>query len=438
MDMTEKTPKRTLISELLTGKHTKAHVKGWIKRKRDFKGTLIWLLRDGSGEMQAVLSSDAIADKKSYEAARKALTESSVELEGEVKDEPRAPGRKELHVTKVSLIHAGDEFPIGKDLSEEFLLDVRHLWLRSTKMQHGLKASAVVFEAFHDFCKRTGYLEVQCPMFVSGAVEGGSELFEVDYFGKKAFLTQSSQFYLEVYAHSLEKVYTVAPSFRAEPSRTRRHLTEFWHAEWETAFSGLDDLLDWEERMIKHIAQYVLDHAPAQLEYFGRKREELEKVVKTKFKRFTYDEVFAIAQKKFPELKWGDDLQEVHEREITQDFDVPILVHHYPTVLKPFYHRPDPQRPETVLCCDMLAPEGYGEIIGSGERCWKYDELSSRMKEAKLKEKDYQWYVDLRKYGSVPHTGGGLGLSRLTMWLFKMEHIRDTVGFPRTMNRITP
>lgn len=429
---------RTTIHHVLTTDTKEAQLWGWIKRKRDFKGTLIWLLRDGSGEMQCVLSSEAIADTKSYDAARKALMESSVKVTGHVKKDERAPGGKELQVTKVEILHAGGEFPIGKDLSEEFLLDVRHLWLRSAKMQQGLKASAIVFEAFHDFCKKEGYLEVQCPTFVSGAVEGGSELFEVDYFGKKAYLTQSSQFYLEVYAHALEKVYTVAPSFRAEPSRTRRHLTEFWHAEWETAFSSLDELMDWEERMIKHIAQYVLKHAPAQLAYFGRKPEELEKVVKSKFKRFTYDEVFAIAQKKFPELKWGDDLQEAHEREITKDYDVPILVHHYPTVLKPFYHRPDPARKETVLCVDMLAPEGYGEIIGSGERCWKYEELSQRMKEAKLKEKDYQWYVDLRKYGSVPHTGGGLGLSRLTVWLFKMEHIRDAVGFPRTMTRIAP
>ena len=429
---------RKTIHEVLHTKGEKAHIKGWIKRKRDFKGTLIWLVRDGSGEMQAVLSSESITDKKSYEHARKALMESSIEIEGTIKEDPRAPGGKEIQVSKVDIIHAGDEFPIGKDLSEEFLLDVRHLWLRSTKMQQGLRASAVVFEAFHDFCKKDGYLEVQCPMFVSGAVEGGSELFDVDYFGKKAFLTQSSQFYLEVYAHALEKVYTVAPSFRAEPSRTRRHLTEFWHAEWETAFSSLDELMDWEERMIKHVAKYVLEHAPAQLEYFGRKKEDLEKVIKSKFKRVTYDEAFAIAQKKFPELKWGDDLGEAQEREITKDFDVPIMVHHYPTVLKPFYHRPDPKKPETVMCVDMLAPEGYGEIIGSGERCWKYEELITRMKAAKLKEKDYQWYVDLRKYGSVPHTGGGLGLSRLTMWLFKMEHIRDTVGFPRTRNRIVP
>lgn len=429
---------RKMIGEILTKKVESAHIKGWVKRKRDFKGTLIWLLRDGSGEMQAVLSSENIKDKKEYEHARKALVESSVELEGMIKEDERAPGGKEIQVTHVNVLHSGDEFPIGKDLSEDFLLDVRHLWIRSTKMQQGLRASAAVFEAFHDFCKKDGYLEVQCPMFVSGAVEGGNELFDVEYFGKKVNLTQSSQFYLEVYAAALEKVYTVAPSFRAEPSRTRRHLTEFWHAEWETAFSGLDDLMEWEERMIKHVAKHVLEKAPAQLEYFGRKPEALEKIVKNKFKRFTYDEVFEVAQKKFPELKWGDDLGEAQEREITKDFDVPIFVHNYPTSLKPFYHRPDPKKPETVLCVDMLAPEGYGEIIGSGERCWKYEELVSRMKEAKLKEKDFQWYVDLRKYGSVPHTGGGLGLSRLTTWLFKLEHIRDTVGFPRTMNRIAP
>ncbi len=429
---------RTLIQEVLKSSLKEAHLQGWIKRKRDFKGTLIWLMRDGSGEMQVVLEEKNIPDKPAFDAARKALMESSVAVSGNVKEDPRAPGGKELHATKVEIIHAGEEFPIGRDLSEEFLLDVRHLWLRSGKMQQGLRASATVFEGFHNWCKSQGYMEVQCPMFVSGAVEGGNELFEVPYFGKNVNLTQSSQFYLEAYAMALEKVYTVAPSFRAEPSRTRRHLTEFWHAEWETAFSHLDELMDFNENMIKSIAKHVLEKSPDVLKATGRDPKTLEKVVKTKFQRFTYDEAFEVAQRKFPELKWGDDLQEMHEREITKDFDVPILVHHYPTQLKPFYHRPDPKRPETVLCCDVLAPEGYGEIIGSGERSWDMKELTQRMRGQGLKPEDFGWYVDLRKYGSVPHTGGGLGLSRLAMWLYKLEHIRDAVGFPRSMNRVAP
>ena len=429
---------RTMIADVLRSPLKEAHLQGWIKRKRDFKGTLIWLMRDGSGEMQVVLEEKNIPDKTAFDAARKALMESSVKVSGALKEDPRAPGGKELHASKVEIIHAGEEFPIGRDLSEEFLLDVRHLWLRSGKMQQGLRASAAVFDAFHTWCKSQGYLEVPCPMFVSGAVEGGNELFEVPYFGKTVNLTQSSQFYLEAYAMALEKVYTVAPSFRAEPSRTRRHLTEFWHAEWETAFSGLDDLLDFNENMIKSMAKHILEKVPDVLKATGRNPKDLEKVVTTKFERFTYDEVFEVAQRKFPELKWGDDLQESHEREITKDFDVPILVHHYPTQLKPFYHRPDPKRPETVLCCDVLAPEGYGEIIGSGERSWDVEELTSRMRAQGLKPEDFGWYVDLRKYGSVPHTGGGLGLSRLTTWLFKMEHIREVVGFPRTMNRVAP
>lgn len=412
-------------------------VRGWVKRKRDLGDTIFWLLRDASGEMQVVVEKGAVSAEE-WNASKKVLMESSLAVVGTIKPDARAPSGRELRVQKVHVIHSGEEFPIQRDLSEEFLLDVRHLWVRSGKLQAGLRASAVVFEGFRSFCENEGYLEVQCPSFVSGAVEGGNTLFEVPYFGKKVFLTQSAQFYLEVYTTAFEKVYTIAPSFRAEPSRTRRHLTEFWHAEWETAFTGLKELLDFNERMVKYITQHVLTHASKELAYFKRDPKTLQKVADQKFERFTYDEVFAVAQKKFPSLKWGDDLEEHHEREITKAFDVPILVHHYPASLKPFYHRPDPERPETVLCCDMLAPEGYGEIIGSGERCWHYEELVGRMKAEHLNPENYQWYVDLRRFGSVPHTGGGLGLSRLTTWLFKLPHIRDCVGFPRTMNRITP
>ncbi len=412
---------------------------GWIKQKRDFKGTLIWLVRTADfRELQVVLSKDKVSDSEAYELARKAPIESSIEIEGAFQEDKRAPSGKEFHVTKVRIVQIAEEFPIHHDTGEEALLDLRHLAIRSERLQNSVRAYSVVVDGFRDFFKKEGYLEVPCPTFVTGAVESQNEVFEVDYFGKKVQLSGTSQFYLEAYAHAMGKVFTITPSFRAEPSRTRRHLTEFSHAEWETAFSSLDELMLFEEKLIKHVIQYVIEQAPDLLKYFERDSEQLKKILSITFPRYTYDEVFKIAQQKFPELKWGDDLQEMHEREITKDFEVPILVHHYPTVLKPFYHRPDPTRLETVLCCDMLAPEGFGEIIGSGERCWKYDELVKRMKIAGLKESDYRWYVDLRKFGSTPHTGGGLGLSRLTMWLFKIDHIRDTVGFPRTMTRIAP
>ncbi|MDO8627645.1 MAG: asparagine--tRNA ligase [Candidatus Diapherotrites archaeon] len=412
-------------------------LRGWVKRKREGKENAFVLFRDSSGEIQCVFDKAKLS-KKELEDFSKTQIEASVFIEGEAHEDERSPNGVELKVTKFTVIDFGQEFPIQKDLSEDFLLDVRHLWLRSTKMTNALKAKSILFKAFRDFMQKEGYNEVHCPSFVSGAVEGGSTLFEVPYFGKKVYLTQSSQFYLEAFITSLEKVYTIAPSFRAEPSRTRRHVTEFQHAEWETAWEGLPELLDFHERMLKFVCNEMVNNASDLMKYFGRDPRVIETVVNSKFERFKYDEVFTIAQKKFPELKWGDDLGEKEEREITKDYSVPIMVTHYPATLKPFYHRPDPTNPKVVLCCDVLAPEGYGEIVGSGERCKSMDELIARMKAENLKPEAYGWYMDLRKYGSVPHSGAGLGLERLLTWIMGMEHIRDVIAFPRTMNRFYP
>ncbi len=425
------------VESALNSKNGSVLIRGWIKRKREGKDNLFIILRDASNEIQCVASKGSVSEKE-FADLQKANIEASLYVEGELKKDERAPQGVELVLKKIQVIDFGQEFPIQKDLSEDFLLDVRHLWLRSTRMNKALKAKAFLFQAFRNFMEKQGYVEVHCPSFVSGAVEGGSTLFEVPYFGKKVYLTQSSQFYLEAFITSLEKVYTIAPSFRAEPSRTRRHVTEFQHAEWETAWDGLPELLNFHEKLLKSVCQEMLENAQDLMKFFGRNSKVIERVVEEKFERFKYDEVFEIAQKKFSELKWGDDLGEKEEREITKDFEVPIMVTHYPATLKPFYHRPDPENSKVVLCCDVLAPEGYGEIIGSGERCKSMDELLSRMKAENLKPDAYGWYMDLRKYGSVPHSGAGLGLERLLTWIMGLEHIRDVIAFPRTMNRFYP
>jgi asparaginyl-tRNA synthetase len=427
----------TSIKKVLEKKSGNVDLRGWIKRKREISGNIFFILRDASGVVQCVVEKAAVTPKI-WQDAQKAMVESSIELKGALKADDRAPGGVELRIKGLKVVSFSEDFPIGRDLSEEFLLDVRHLWLRSQKLGAAMKVKSSAMRYLRDFMVEESYTEIQNPSFVSGAVEGGSTLFEVPYFGKKVFLSQSGQFYNEAYIYAFEKVYGFAPSFRAEKSRTRRHLTEYWHFEWETAWSDFKHLLDFEEKMLKYVCKRVLEDHQEELQSLGRNPKDLAPVVKKKFPRHTYDEVLKMAQKKFPKIKWGSDLGEKEEREVTKDFNLPIIVTHYPTKFKPFYHRPDPDNPEVVLCADVLAPEGYGEIIGSGERCWTVEELTSRLKASGLKPELYQWYVDLRKYGSVPHTGGGLGLERTVAWLCKLPHIRDVIGFPRTMNRTQP
>ena len=429
-------PSFTPVARVLAAGKGRFKVRGWIKRKRDQKGKIFFVFRDASGEMQVVVD-EARVSKEDYGLAGKLQMESSVFFEGEARADERAPGGAELHVSSVTPVWVGKEFPIQKDLSEDFLLDVRHLWLRSGKMGAALRVRAGVHQAFRDFMAAKGYREIHNPSFVSGAVEGGSTLFEVPYFGKKVFLTQSGQFYNEAYVFGLERIWGIAPSFRAEKSRTRRHLTEFWHAEMEAAWMQLPELIDFCQEMVVSIAQDAREKFPNELKLLGRDPNDLKRVDKP-FERFTYRKILEAAKEKFPDLRFGSDLGEAEEREITKDFTKPIVVTHYPASLKPFYHRPNPADEETVLCCDFLAPEGYGEIIGGGERCWTLDEVVGRMKAEKLDPKAYEWYLDLRRYGAVPHSGFGLGLERLTTWLCKLPHIREVIGFPRTMNRFYP
>ena len=411
-------------------------VRGWVYRKRELKDKIFIVLRDSTGIIQLVFSKGTDA----FDVAQKLNIESSLVATGAIKEEPRAPGGKELHVQSVDWYYVGNPYPINEDAAQadsEYLLDVRHLWLRSRKMQAVMKIRHTIFGAIHEYFRSRGYYEVQGPMFITAAVEGGATLFKVPYFDDYVYLTQSSQFYLEAFIFSLEKVYTIAPSFRAEPSRTRRHLTEFWHAEAEMAWYHLDDLMKVNEELISYIVSRVLDERAEELKLLGRKTEPLENV-KPPFYRVSYDEAIEILKKKGVKIEWGDDLGADEERLLTLQFDKPIQLYGFPEKVKAFYHRNDPQRPEVTLSVDVLAPEGYGEIIGGGERIYDEAELISKIQRFGLNPKDYQWYIDLRRYGSVPHSGFGLGVDRVVMWIAGLDHIRDAVPFPRDIRRKYP
>ncbi len=411
-------------------------VKGWVFRKRELKDKIFVVLRDSTGIMQLVFSRGTDA----FYIAQRLNIESSLVATGVIKDEPRAPGGRELHVQSVDWYYVGHPYPINEDAAQadsEYLLDVRHLWLRSRKMQAVMKIRHTIFGAIHEYFRSRGYYEVQGPMFITAAVEGGATLFKVPYFDEQVYLTQSSQFYLEALIFSLEKVYTIAPSFRAEPSRTRRHLTEFWHAEAEMAWYHLDDLMRVNEELVSYIVSKVLDERSEELRLLGRKLEPLENI-KPPFYRVSYDEAIEMLKRKGVKIEWGDDLGADEERLLTLQFDKPIQLYGFPEKTKAFYHRNDPQRPEITLSVDVLAPEGYGEIIGGGERIYDESELVSKIERFGLNPKDYQWYIDLRRYGSVPHSGFGLGVDRVVMWIAGLDHIRDAVPFPRDIRRIYP
>jgi asparaginyl-tRNA synthetase len=422
------------ISEAVRRGEGRVTVRGWVYRKRVLKEKIFLVLRDSTGILQLVLPRDR------FKNAEELNLESSLVATGTLVKEPRAPGGVELHVESIDWAYAGEPYPINEDAAvadSEYLLDVRHLWLRSRKMQAVLKIRHTVFGALHEYFRKNGFYEVQTPMFITAAVEGGAALFKVDYFGQPVYLTQSSQFYLEALIFSLEKVYVVAPSFRAEPSRTRRHLTEFWHAEMEIAWADIEDAARVGEEVISYVVEKVLQERQEELKLLGRRTEPLERT-KPPFYRVSYDEAIEILQRKGVKISWGDDIGADEERALTLEFDKPIVLYGFPEKLKAFYHRNNPKRPEVTLSFDVLLPEGYGEVIGGGERIYDAKELVDKIIRFGLNPEDYQWYIDLRGYGSVPHSGFGLGMDRLTMWITGADHVRDVVPFPRDVRRTRP
>jgi asparaginyl-tRNA synthetase len=426
------------IAEILKGKEGKVEIKGWLHNKRSSGGIQFLIIRDGTGFIQCTLRKDA-TDEKTFEETERLPLESAVEISGTVKKDERAPYGYEIAIEKIKVISkAQEDFPIGKKYhGPEFLLDNRHLWIRSKKMNRILRIRAKVLEAAREWFKENGFLEVQVPIIVGAACEGGSTLFEVKYFDSKAYLTQSWQLYGEAMIFGFGKCYTIAPSFRAEKSRTRRHLTEFWHLEAEMPFCGFEELMKIEEELVWFILQKVAKECSIELKELGRNPEDLLKM-KPPFPRIRYEEAIKILQEKGVEIKYGDDLGADEERVLALQFDRPFFVTHFPKGIKAFYHKPDPKQPDVTLSVDMLAPEGYGEIIGSGERIESYEELMKRIEEEKLDVSAYQWYLDLRKFGSVQHAGFGLGIERFVMWVCKLKHIRDATAFPRLINRVYP
>jgi len=426
------------IGSILSGLHSGKSVKirGWVHRSRTSGGLCFLVVRDSSGVIQCAVKKDAVGEK-GFADATGAYLESTIMLEGMVKEDKRAPGGYELAASKVELIHRGEPFPISRDQSVEFLLDTRHLCLRSQRLTSIMKGRHYIVKYLREFFDKEGFWELAPPIITGAACEGGATLFPLDYFGMKAYLTQSSQLYAEVFTTALEKVYVLAPSFRAEPSRTVRHLCEYWHLEPEMAFYNQKMNMQLQEDMLVYVCQKMAANHADLLQAVGRDPGKLKKV-KGPFKRITYQEAVELAQKMGANIKMGQDIGADEEALLTKGEEKPIFVTNFPKKIKAFYMREDPDHPGTVLNADCLAPEGHGEIIGGSERIWEYDELMQRIKEEKLDPKDYYWYIDLRKYGAFPHSGFGLGIERLVKWVLGLDHIRDAIPFPRTINRVYP
>jgi asparaginyl-tRNA synthetase len=425
---------------VLSGKLDGSHVvlRGWLHHIRSSGGILFLQLRDGTGVIQCTLKKDKI-DTKEFEKLVTTPIESTVEISGVVKKDPRAPRGYEIQGERVTVLYPAEEgYPIAKKYhGPDFLLDNRHLWIRNEKMQAVFRVRSCLIDAAREWLTAHGYLEVQVPILVNAAVEGGSTLFQVKYFEDKAYLSQSWQLYAEAMISSVGKIFTLAPSFRAEKSRTRRHLTEYWHLEVEAPWLELDGLMQLEEELVVHMCQRVVQAMPEELKLLGRKPEQIASI-KGPFPRITYDKAVELIQESMPKFKWGTDMGYEEEKVLTQYFQSPFFVNRFPKGIKAFYHMPDPQNPKVTLSVDLLAPEGYGEITGGGQRTHDLQTLLTRIKEEGLKADDYKWYIELRKYGTVPHSGFGMGVERLVAWVCALEHIRDAIAFPRLINRLYP
>ncbi|MBI4147740.1 asparagine--tRNA ligase [Candidatus Woesearchaeota archaeon] len=418
-----------------TGKGT-VSLRGWVYRTRGSNVLKFIVLRDGTNIIQCVVEKEKVTPE-TWAAAEKILIESSVEIEGDLREDKRAPTGYELGVKNLKIVQLAERFPITKDQSTEFLLDMRHLWLRSRELTTVWKVKAAILTAVREYFAQHKYIEVTPPIITGSSCEGGSTLFKLDYFGEEAYLSQSAQLYLEALIFSLDKVYAITPSFRAEPSKTARHLTEYWHCEGEAAWMNFEQLLTFMEGLLSHVVQTVADTCAEELKLLGRNPADLKKI-QPPFPRITYDEALQILKKDGIEVPWGKDLRTEEEEQLMKHYDKPLIVTRYPKKIKAFYMKDDPENPDVVLCCDILAPEGYGEIIGSSQREENIDILKRKITAQGENTEHYNWYLDLRRFGSVPHSGFGLGIERVVRWLCKLETIRDAIPFPRTIKRKTP
>jgi asparaginyl-tRNA synthetase len=425
------------VKEILKGGRVgeDVEIRGWIFRTRTVGGKIFVVVRDGTGVIQTAITKGGVPENE-FADAEKALIESSVVVRGKVTEDKRAPGGYELRVADFKVEQFAEKFPIQQDLSEEFLLDVRHLWIRSQRMAAIFRVRHTVFGAVHEYFRERGYFEAHPPMITPAGSEGGSTLFELEYFGRKAYLTQSWQLYAEALMESLGKVYYVGPSFRAEKSRTTRHLTEYWHCEMEEAWAGMEDVIKHAEGVISQACQRVTRENVDDLRSLGVDPADIAQV-KAPFKHIRYNEALKILEKAGMSLEWGQDLRTLEERELTKDTKVPIVVTHYPKVSQAFYKANDKDDPKVVLAFDIIAPT-VGELVGGSEREQDIKILEQNLKNQGEDLGRYQWYLDTRRYGSVPHSGFGMGMERLIQFICRLEHIRDAIPFPRTPARFAP
>ncbi|MGB8063970.1 MAG: asparagine--tRNA ligase [Candidatus Sulfotelmatobacter sp.] len=439
-------PPVTTISEI--GKHDgqSVTIRGWLYNLRESGKLLFPQFRDGSGIIQGVVPKNAVTPEV-FDAIKTLTQESSVIVEGKVRADKRAPGGYELDVANVQVIQRvpeSDPYPITpKEHGTDFLMEHRHLWVRSQRQAAILRVRAEIIKAARDFFDDRGFTLTDPPIITPAACEGTTTLFPVDYFDEQAYLTQSGQLYVEATAMALGKVYSFGPTFRAEKSKTRRHLTEFWMVEPEVAYAQLDDVMELAEGLISFIVKRCLEKRRADLHTIGRDISKLEKI-EPPFPRISYDDAVKNLQEGHAKgalestFEWGGDLGSPDETYLSAQFDKPVMVHRYPAKVKAFYMEPDPQRPELALCVDVLAPEGYGEIIGGSQRMASHELLLQRIHEHGLPEEAFQWYLDLRKFGSVPHGGFGMGIERAVAWICGLEHVRETIPFPRMLYRLYP
>ncbi|GEN34281.1 MULTISPECIES: asparagine--tRNA ligase [Aneurinibacillus] len=427
----------TTISQI--GKHVGEEVRlgVWLFNKRSSGKIQFLQLRDGTGFIQGVLVKQEVAPKV-WEAAKALTQESSLYVRGVVREDERSKSGYELTVTDIEPIHIAEEYPITKkEHGVEFLMDHRHLWIRSMRQQAILSIRSAVIQAVYEFFKERGFYKVDPPILTPTSAEGTTTLFHTQYFDEEAYLSQSGQLYMEAAAMALGRVFSFGPTFRAEKSKTRRHLIEFWMIEPEMAFVDHEENLRIQEDFVSYIVQYVLKNCQLELKRLNRDTAKLENV-KAPFPRITYTEAIEMLQKDGHEIQWGEDFGAPHETAIAEKFDKPVFITHYPASIKAFYMKPDPVNPDVVLCADLIAPEGYGEIIGGSQRIDDLELMQKRYEEHNLNPQAYQWYLDLRKYGSVPHSGFGLGLERTVGWICGTEHVRETIPFPRLLNRLYP
>ncbi|MBI4402241.1 MAG: asparagine--tRNA ligase [Nitrospirae bacterium] len=412
-------------------------IRGWLRHCRSSGKIHFLVVRDGTGELQAVVSKGTVGEEQFAQSA--ALTqESSLVLTGTLRQDARAQGGYELDVARIEPVQIAEPFPIQpKEHGVGFLMEQRHLWLRSSRQHAILRIRHEIIRACRNFFDERGFILVDAPIFTPNACEGTTTLFQTDYFDEKAYLTQSGQLYSEATAAAFGKVYCFGPTFRAEKSKTRRHLMEFWMVEPEVAFAELPDMMDLAESFLSYIVQRVLGTRKAELAVLERDTAKLERII-APFPRITYEEAVSLLQKKGNPIQLGDDFGGDEETLLSSEFDRPVIVHRYPTAIKAFYMQNDPVRPDLALCMDVLAPEGYGEIIGGGQRIHEFDKLVARIRDHKLPEEAFRWYLDLRRYGSVPHAGFGMGIERVVAWICGLDHVREAIPFPRMLYKLYP